>query len=144
MYSSSADISRNPAVPLTCGFVIGVLGSLFHSKVLRRMNKRGVFFSLSVFHRLIIPGVFSGILSAVLMAVDQASKNSFVKNIPSYRTSVGQGGFQLVGVLLTLAVSAAAGLLIGGLYRLVNFNEPLHQFNDGLIYSGDRSRRQQQ
>ncbi len=66
VYSSSADIYSNPAVPIGSGFLMGLLGTLFHSQTFKRFNKRGVFFTYPVLHRLIVPGIFSGILSAIL------------------------------------------------------------------------------
>lgn len=111
--------------------------------MLRRLNKRGVYFSISVFHRLIIPGLFSGILSAILIAIDQVSTKVYIKYVPSYRTNVGQGGFQLIGVLLTMGIASVTGLLIGFLYKAINRNETLDQFNDKVIYSPERGKKEQ-
>lgn len=138
MFSSSADVTRNPAAPIASGFIIGILSSLYHSQFAKRINKRGVFHSLPVFHRLIIPGVFSGILSSILIAVDQVSTKGYIKHVPDYRTNAGQGGFQLVGILMTTAIASGGGTLIGLLFRLINRNEPSEQFNDGVLYTPDQ------
>ncbi len=124
VFSSSADITRNPAAPIGSGFIMGLLGSFFHSKFSKRINKRGVFHSLPVFHRLIIPGTFAGILSAILIAIDQVSTQGYIKNVPDYRTNAGQGGFQIVGILLTAAIASFTGALLGLIYKFINNNQP--------------------
>lgn len=115
-------MTRNPAAPIGSGFIIGLLGSLFHYKFTKRINKRGVFHSLPVFHRLIIPATFAGILSAILSVINQATTTGYTKNIPDYRSNVGQGGFQIIGILLTVAIASFAGAFLGLIYRFLNTN----------------------
>lgn len=69
-YSSCSALHRNPAVPLTVGFVSGFVVSLFHSKVLRNINKKGVAMSLGVLNPYILPGFIAGVMSAILYAIN--------------------------------------------------------------------------
>lgn len=107
---------------------------MFHSPTFRRFNKRGVFFTYPVLHRLILPGVFSSILSAILTGFPPTYANSYTKNIPEYRSNNGQAGFQLIGIFLTSGIALIAGVIVGLIYKFFNKNEASDQFNDNLMY----------
>lgn len=49
-----------------------------------------------------------------------------------------QGGYQIVGLLLTLAIGVFAGALIGLLFKAINKHNYSQQFNDNAIFSLDR------
>lgn len=66
VFSSSADLHRNPGIPLGVGFITGFVATIFHSRIFRKRNLNGVSLSLGTVERLIIPGVVAGILSAIL------------------------------------------------------------------------------
>jgi len=68
-FSSSSDLNKNPAIPLTIGFVTGLLLSLFNSLALLTMNFNGVITSLSTLHRFILPSFICAIISGVLHGV---------------------------------------------------------------------------
>lgn len=69
VYSSSADLHKNPAVPLTVGFLMGAVICAYNSRALRSLNKYGVKSSLSIIHMYLLPGLFSGFLSGILHAI---------------------------------------------------------------------------
>ena len=70
MYSSSADLSLNPAASIASGFIAGLTFSLYQSKIFDKINKNGILFSLPVMNRLLFPGIASGILSAILISIN--------------------------------------------------------------------------
>lgn len=137
VYSSSADLHRNPAVPLICGFVMSFVCTLYHSKQLRSLNKNGVFVSLAAFNRYIIPAFFCGVLSAILCAINQGNDGNYVHHYGPNRSSTGQGGYQMAGVGLAIGFGIGAGLLVGLLYKIINRNSAHDQFNDAEIFRPD-------
>lgn len=86
VYSSTVNLHRNPAVPLTAGFIMGMVCTLMHARIFRKANNEGVVYSLPVVNRLIVPGVFAGILNAIVSAVDEATVLPHVRGVPEYRS----------------------------------------------------------
>jgi hypothetical protein len=93
--------------------------------------------SLAHVGRYIIPGLFCGVLSAILSAVNQGNDDNFVLNRLADRNHMGQGGYQMVGLALSTAFGIGVGLLLGLLFKLVNRNTAREQFNDGELYRPD-------
>lgn len=116
---------------------MGFICSIYHSKGLRSFNKSGVGTSLAYFFRYLVPGLFSGVLSAILAAIGQGDDGSYIYNRSFDLTPQGQGGHQMAGVGLSIAFGVGAGLIIGLLYKLINRNEREDQFNDYEIYRSD-------
>lgn len=104
------------------GFAIGLLSTLLHSVQLRKFNETGVVSSLGSFGRYLIPGLFAGVLSAILSAVNQGNNGNYVLGRLSDRNHMGQGGYQMIGVAFSVAFGLAAGVLLGILFKLVNRN----------------------
>jgi len=50
------------------------------------------------------------------------------------RTHIQQGGWQIVGLLITTGTAGLAGVLIGLAYKVINNHETYHQFNDTITY----------
>ena len=50
------------------------------------------------------------------------------------RSATGQGGFQLLGLLLSAVFGSAAGAIIGGLYRVINTHDYNEQFDDNNVF----------
>jgi hypothetical protein len=71
VYSSSSDLQPNPAVPLTCGFVMSFAMTFYHAFAQKKWNDRSFSVSLSHLGRFAIPGIFCGSLSGVLQAIYQ-------------------------------------------------------------------------
>jgi uncharacterized membrane protein len=139
MFSSSADSHRNPGIPIGAGFIMGLAASIFHARIFRKGNDKGVLFSLPVVNRLILPGAFAGILSAVLEAIGQGtlSASNYIHYIPSYRSYIGQGAFQIIGILLAAGIALLGGAIIGLIYKIINKQTEADQFNDNLVYFSD-------
>lgn len=110
---------------------MGFAATFFQSAQLRRMNKNGVAVSLAYIDRFVIPGIMSGSLAAILHAIAQGNNGTYTMNRFEGRSNIGQGGYQMAGVGLSIAIGIFAGILLGLLFKLVNRNEPHDQFNDG-------------
>jgi len=119
-YSSSSDLHPNPAIPLAVGYIFGLTSSIYHSVQLRRLNKNGVTVSLAHFDRFIIPGIFSGALSAVLFAINQGSNGNHIMNYPYNRTNIAQGGYQIAALCLSAAIGIFAGIIVGLIFKISN------------------------
>lgn len=130
VYSSSADLNRNPAVPLTCGFVMAFITSLFHNGQIRKLNNSGVITSLASFSRYIIPAFFCGVLSAILAAVNLGNDENYVYIFGADRSNLGQGGAQMAGVGISIGIGIFGGLILGLIFKVVNKNSYYDQFND--------------
>lgn len=102
------------------------------------MNYNGVKSSLGHINIYLLPGIFSAVLSAILHGINQGTQESYIMRKDPSRTFVQQGGFQIIGLLLSVAVGIFAGALIGLLFRLINKHSYDQQFNDNAIYSLDR------
>ena len=125
-------------MPLTAGFVGGLVTTLFHSRQLRRLNKNGILTSLGQIDNYILPGFLSGVLSAILHAIGQGTFGNFVRYIHPNRSYVGQGAFQLIGILLSIGIGTFAGLILGLLFMCLNNFLKNDYFNDALIYASDK------
>ena len=130
IYSSSSDLHPNPAVPLGAGFIGGLISTCYQSGFLRNLNKNGVVVSLGHFDRYLIPGILSGILSAILYGINQGNDGNYVLHFPSDRTNIQQGGYQMVGVCLSLAIGIFAGIIIGVIFKVCNHHKFEDQFRD--------------
>ncbi len=100
----------------------------------RKINANGVLFTFSHINRFLIPAVVSSIVSAIVQASDVSVNGSHSANRLSGRTAVQQGGWQIVGILITLATAGIAGAIIGILIKLINKNQDIDQFNDEFTY----------
>lgn len=67
-----------------------------------------------------IPGLFSGIISAILAAVNDSANGDYMSNIHPGRTAIGQGAEQLLGIVITVGLAALAGIIVGVMIKLVN------------------------
>jgi ammonia channel protein AmtB len=102
------------------GFVVGILTTYLNSKK-RSLNEEGVIDSLGSLFVFFIPSVIGAIYSAILFATSPygpTNLDSFVQKDTS-RDRWGQGGFQLIGMCITIGIAIAAGVLIGLLMKTV-------------------------
>lgn len=129
---------RNPAVPLAAGFVGGLVTTIYHSRQLRRINKNGILTSLGHLDNYVLPGFLSGVLSAILHAIGQGTFGNFVRYIHPDRSYIGQGAFQLIGILLSIGIGLFAGVLLGILFMCLGNFTRADYFNDALIYESDK------
>jgi hypothetical protein len=87
------------------------------------LNSNGVIDSMGVLYSFLIIGVISGIYSAILMAIDPIGPNLSIKSVDfdlSNRNRYGQGGFQLIGILLIIVLASISALVTGLLFRCMN------------------------
>lgn len=54
------------------------------------------------------------------------------------RTFVQQGGYQILGVLLTIGIALFTGALLGVLFKVINKQNYYQQFDDNAIFELDR------
>jgi ammonia channel protein AmtB len=93
----------------------------------RALNEAGVIDSLGSLSVFFVPSFLGAIYSAILFASSPYGPDNTDNNVqmdPS-RSRFGQGGFQLIGLLITICIAAVTGLLIGLLVKLLNHNNPL-------------------
>ena len=99
----------------------------------RKINSEGVVDSNSAIFHFLLPSLFAAIFSAIMQAVAQTpasysgSTSSGTTTVLSYnslvqsgRSSTKQGGYQIVGWLLSIGIGAVAGVIIGLLYKCIN------------------------
>lgn len=118
----SFDITYNPCVPLIVGFVVSFASAIYPMTFNRKVNEKGVLFTYPHVNRFIIPALIASIVSAVIQASSNSANGAFGINRLSGRTAIQQGGWQLVGFLISAGIAILAGLLIGIICRLINGN----------------------
>lgn len=97
---------------------------------------------MSLINRFLFPAIICGIISAVMQGIGQSQiideSNTTTLYALTYdsgmRSATGQGGFQLLGLLLSAVFGSAAGAIIGGLYKLVNRHDYNEQFDDNNVF----------
>lgn len=80
------------------------------------MNAAGVIDSLGSLMVFFFPSLIGGIYSAILFTSGAYGPNNTADNVQVYtmdRSRFGQGGYQMIGVALSIGIGLAAGLLIG-------------------------------
>lgn len=122
-------------MPLTVGFLVGFLSSLFNQKLGRTINKNGVLMSLSLIQHIMIPALLGGFLSAILLAIGQTSYNGSTSlDTTTGRANTSNGAIQLLGMAFSIGIGILAGIFIGIFYRIFNNNHRRDQFNDAANY----------
>lgn len=121
--SSQFDVGYNPCAPLIVGFVVGFLSSTYAATVGRKINGQGVLFTYSHINRFLIPGIFGAIVSAIVQACDNSINGDHGPNRLSSRSPVQQGGWQILGILITAGIAVLAGLIIGLIIKVINNHE---------------------
>lgn len=116
---------------------MGLIATLYQSAQLRRLNKNGVVVSLTHFDRFILPGIFCGILSAILYAINQGSHGNYTLMFAPNYSNIGQGGMQLAGIGLSIAIGIFGGIIVGLLYKASNRHLAEDQFRDAEIFRPD-------
>jgi hypothetical protein len=128
-------LNLNPAVPLVVGSLVGFLSSLNSAALLRSINSQGVLFTYSTVQRFLLPGVFAGLLAAILHGVGEYFNGDFGSDYShDGRSNVGQGAFQLLGIVLPAAFGVVAGIIVGFLMRIINNFDYFDQFNYQAVY----------
>jgi ammonia channel protein AmtB len=122
----------NPFPALLIGFLAGVLTTFLNSKK-KSLNDKGVFDSLGSSIVFFIPSFLGALYSAILFATSPYGPDNTDATVQMLqgRTRWGQGGFQLVGIAITLGIAIVCGLLIGLFSKCINsVDGPGDLFND--------------
>ena len=123
MFSSSANANFNPAVPITCGYIVGFISSIFNQRLGRIINKGGVVFSLSLIQHIMIPAILGVFLSAVLFGLGETSYNGSTPiGTLIGRLNGDQGAIQMLGGAVSLGIGLLAGIFVGVFYKCHNGN----------------------
>jgi hypothetical protein len=116
----SFDTAFNPCIPLIVGFIVSFLSSLYPSVIHKKINEGGVLFSFPHLNRFLIPAFIASIVSAVIQACGISANGAFEINQLPGRTKSQQGGWQIIGLLITIGIALIAGLIIGIIYKIIN------------------------
>lgn len=127
--------------------------SLLHTNLKRKINSGGVIDSNSVIFHFLLPSFIACVSSAILQGVGNSAASYNVASISSANITTNstvlysqlvaqgrsisvQGGFQIIGWVISVAFGAAAGGIIGLIYRSANdnFKEIDRLFNDATLY----------
>ena len=97
------------------------------------LNEEGVLDSNSAMFSFLLPSFFAAMFSAILTGVDLSYASATVSfggstnvtliygpNIGPGRSSHGQGGFMMIGWLISICFGAVAGALIGLFYKILD------------------------
>jgi ABC-type phosphate transport system permease subunit len=103
------------------GFIVGVLTTYLNSRK-KELNKEGVIDSLGSLFVFLVPSLIGALYSAILFTTSSYGPDNssmFTQHDPS-RTRFQQGGFQVIGTLITVGIAIVAGLIIGGFSKIFN------------------------
>lgn len=110
--------------------MVGFAASIYPAAVNRRFNKNGVVFTYAHIYRFLIPAFFGCVVSAIVQACDVSINGAHTTNRLGERTAIQQGGWQIIGFLITAGTALLAGLIVGVLIKIINKNDAHDQFND--------------
>jgi len=97
------------------GLISGVIVTYANTKK-KAMNANGVFDSLGSLMVFFIPAILGGIYSSILFttsAYGPLNTDFWAQGYYNGRSRFGQGGYQLIGTGLSIAIGGLAGVLIG-------------------------------
>jgi len=129
----SFDVSFNPCWPLVVGFLTSFAFSINTASVNRKINENGVLFTYPHINRFALPALFASIVAAIIQASGDNS-GTYTGNRLADRTAIQQGGWEIVGFLISAACATIAGLIVGLCYKLINNFSKDDQFNDEVTY----------
>jgi hypothetical protein len=124
---------------LGVGTITGFLSVVLIHYLKHRVNKSGVIDTHGTIFAFMIPGVLASIISAVVQATNPPSIIFFTSsttqiiyetNRSGERNNIQQGGFQIVGMLISIGIAIVAGISSGIFMRIFNKNQPENQFID--------------
>lgn len=120
---------------MAVGSVVGAISCFFHNRSVRNINKDGVVTSLSMINRFLIPSFIGSCLSAILQGVNESEiPGVYLQNSNPDRGAAANGGFQILGLLLTIGFGLITSILVGFSYRLFNNHDRSQQFNDNNVF----------
>lgn len=112
------------------------------------MNQSGVLDSNGLLFNFLVPSFFAAVASAILSGIGQTANSatlatggslsgtdSFGPNAGSGRSPTTQGGYQLIGWMISISFGLIAGGIIGLMYKLCDSRErPDDFFSDFFLY----------
>ena len=106
----------------------------------KKLNENGVVDSLGVIFIFLIPSFAGGIYSAMLYATTAYGPHNDLTYVQAdgSRSRWAHGGYQIIGVFITVGLGAISGLLIGALMKI--FNKPMERddyFSDDAFFKKD-------
>lgn len=111
---------------------MGVLTTFLNSKI-KAVNAEGVLDSLGSLFVFFVPSFIGALYSAILFATSPYGPDNTDSNVQmlATRSRWGQGGFQLVGLAITIGIALVCGLLIGLFSKgIAKAEGPEDLFND--------------
>jgi hypothetical protein len=124
----SFDLTNNPTMPLTVGFVVSFLASIYPISLHKKINENGVWLVFPHVHQYVIPGY----LSAVVSALVHVSGRTYPATL---REPNEQAKWQILGYLLSTGLGLCMGLFVHVFYRVISyFAKKDENFDDKNIY----------
>jgi hypothetical protein len=114
---------------------VGVLTTYLNTRK-KDLNKEGVIDSLGSLFVFLVPSLIGALYSAILFttgAYGPDNTTNFTQHDPS-RSRFQQGGFQVIGTLITIGIALVAGLLIGGFSKIFNQIDKEEDLFDDNVY----------
>lgn len=129
--ASGADLIINVGGVMICSMFtawISISGFVYFSKYL---EMKGIYDTIGTFNLYLIPGILSGIFSAVFVsAYGVATKYLPIVTTMGTRTAYEQGGFQLACLFTTIGMALAFGAITGLILSKLAVYEKENMFND--------------
>jgi hypothetical protein len=133
---------------MTIGTVVGLTCAVCQNRIRRFVNKSGVLDSNGVLFNFLVPSFFAAVSSAILSGIGTTANSAtlatggslsgaenFGPNAGSGRSPTTQGGYQLIGWMISISFGLIAGGIIGLMYKLCDSRErPADFFNDFFLY----------
>jgi len=132
---------------MLAGLMIGTITTIMNHKLKKPLNNPEVADTQGVLFTFFISSLFGGFYSACLtpvgpFGVDQAvlngntlgwTENESLRWISADRDRFEQGGFQVLGTVVSGGIGTVTGLAVGLLYRLTTALEAEEVFNDVVL-----------
>jgi len=145
MIAASCDFYSGPVAAIAIGIFSGILSVCCYEFLAPILEHCGLYDTCGTFHLHFVPGIFGGIISAIAAAsiTDESLNGATTINKHfNGRSPVTQGGYQMAGLVICIAIAAGSGLLSGLLLRIwrVVFHVPSDSFGDHVYWKIEYAR----
>jgi hypothetical protein len=110
----------HPFPAMLIGTIVGVITTVLNHSIKKPLNDGGVVDTQGTFITFFIPSFIGGIYSAIIQAIRAyGAEDSTFTSVASTqwlagsRTNYEQGGFQILGLLITIGIATFAGIVVG-------------------------------
>lgn len=121
---------------MAIGYIVGFVCSLVQTGAKRLLNKGGVIDSNSVVFGFLMPSFFAAISAAICQGVGGTETSmASIAAVTTVTTTINyanlkelnrsfseQGGFQIIGWLISVGIGAITGVVVGIIYKVINDN----------------------